>query len=289
MERLEAALAKARAARETALSEAEETSPLALSETDAVSAPLTPEPIADTLQPKADWSALTSLSISTKAITRNRLSALAGGKAAMPYDMLRARVTRQMKDKNWTRLAITSPNPGCGKTTVSLNLAFSLARQNDLRVMLMDFDLRNPSLSKALGQPTKNNMADLLTGEVDFEDFALGYKDNLAICLNQRPVPRSAELLHSRQTQKRLDKLITDWAPDIVVFDLPPLQGNDDTLGFLEQVDSVLLIAAAESTTVSQIDLCDNELSQLTNVMGTVLNKCRYPDAESGYGAGYYY
>lgn len=283
MERLEAALAKARAAREQALDDAGPIVP-------TPAATPAPEPMADTgPASQGDWSALTNLEISPKAIQRNRLSALAGGKTAMPYDMLRARVTRQMTDNNWKRLAITSPNPGCGKTTISLNLAFSLARQNDLRVLLMDFDLRNPSLAKALGQPTTNNMANLLTGEAEFEDFALGFNGNLAICLNQRPVPRSAELLHSRKTKAFLDDLIAKWAPDVVVFDLPPLQGNDDTLGFLEQVDSVLLIAAAESTTVSQIDLCDNELSQLTNVMGTVLNKCRYPDSESGYGAGYYY
>lgn len=74
MERLEAALAKARAARENALNEAD-SAPLPLTAEQNIPAP---EAIADTLDAPADWSALTSLNISPKAISRNRLSALAG-------------------------------------------------------------------------------------------------------------------------------------------------------------------------------------------------------------------
>ena len=58
---------------------------------------------------------------------------------------------------------------------------------------------------------------------------------------------------------------------------------SDDTMAFVGQVDAVLLIAAAEATTVKEIDACERELDSQTNVMGVVLNKCHYMGAEYGY------
>lgn len=276
MERLEAALAKARAARQQALVEP-------------------PNPGAEplVLQPenpseKPDWSVLPELKVNRRTINRGRLSALKGARDATPYDMLRARLLHQLKEKEMHRLAVTSPNTGCGKTTICLNLAFSLARHTDLRVLLMDFDMRRPSIARVMRQNKAGDISQLLNGETGFADHAMRYGDNLAICMNQRPVPRSAELLQSQRARDNLEALLRKWAPDIVIFDMPPMQGNDDTLGFIDRVDGVLLVAAAESTTISQIDVCERELSALTNVVGTVLNKCRYPDAEAGYGSGYY-
>lgn len=287
MERLEAALAKARAARQDSLAKGEGRAPIL---SDLQQQQPQPRPGHSLpVTPSADWGSLKPITLTRRTINRGRLSALEGGRAATPYDMLRARLLRQMKEKGWHRLGVTSPDAGCGKTTISLNLAFSLARQADLRVLLMDFDLRHPSIAKTLRQTSRDNIADLLQGNIPFGDFAMRHGTNLAICMNQRPVPQSAELLQSRKSMEMLNHIITEWAPDIVLFDLPPLQGNDDTLGFLEQLDGVLLVAAAESTTISQIDICERELSGLTNVVGTVLNKCRYPDAEAGYGGGYYY
>ena len=275
MERLEAAMAKARAARRQAVQP-----------NGTLGLPADPSmaPVSVALSAN-DWTTLTRIEISPHTANRNRLGALQGQQAATPYDMLRARVLQKMKANNWTRLAITSPNPGCGKTTLSANLAFSLARQSDLRVFLMDFDLRRPTLAKILHQKTRANIADLLQGRIRFADHAVRYEDNLAICLNQKSVAQSSELLQSRQTVEILNDITRRWQPDIVIFDMPPLRGNDDTLGFMSQVDAALMVAAAESTTLSQIDICERELSNITNVVGVVLNKCRYPDIESGYGA----
>ena len=60
---------------------------------------------------------------------------------------------------------------------------------------------------------------------------------------------------------------------------------SDDVMGFMGQVDAVLLVAAAETTTTKEIDACERELAGQTNVMGVVLNKCRY--ANEGYGYDY--
>lgn len=289
MERLETAMAKARAARMKATS--------VLGEKKSPSQKLPPNlspraaaastPVQDAM-PDANWESLKPIQISTRTAARNRLASLLGAQAAGPYDMLRSRVLRQMKEAGWTRLAITSPNAGCGKSTVSLNLALSMARQPDLRILLVDMDLRRPSLTKHLNHPGRESLAALLDGRVDFADHALRYGKNLAICLNHAPVRNSSELLQSRKTAQVLNEIQEQWKPDIIVFDTPPMQGNDDNLGFLDQVDCALLIAEAEATTIAQLDVCEKELSGLTNVIGTVLNKCRYADSEAGYDTGYY-
>ncbi len=192
-----------------------------------------------------------------------------------------------MTENKWTRLAITSPNKACGKSTVSLNLALSLARQPDLRVILMDFDLRRPALAKMLNHSRADSMALLLEGGADFAEQAVRFGPNLAICLNHHGIRNSSELLQSARTGEILDAIEARWKPDIMVFDMPPLQGNDDSLGFLGRVDAALLVAAAGSTALSQIDACEKELAAVTNVMGVVLNKFRYLKTEPGYDAYY--
>lgn len=231
----------------------------------------------------ADWSALQEIRIPPRLAAYKRLSALGEAQYSVPYDILRSRVLRQMQKSGWRRLAVTSPNKGCGKTTLSANLALSLARQPELRVILMDFDLRRPSLASLFGHRESHSMADLLQGRIDFSEYALRYGDNLAICAGQAPVPHSAELLQSTATAATLERIEAEWRPDVVIFDTPPMQGSHDNLSFLGQADCVLMIAAAGLTSMHQIDICEQELAGLTNVLGTVLNKCRYLDDADGY------
>lgn len=273
MERLESALAKAR--KERMRTQGRQVGGLLLSGRSPA-------------HPVGDWAVLQRLEVSPRQAERKRLTALMGPPASTPYDMLRARIHRQMKKSNWRRLAVTSPNKACGKTTLSANLAFSLARQPELRVILMDFDLRRPALAGLFNRSERHSIAEILQGETGFENYALRYGDNLAVCINHVPVPNSAELLQSPSTAELVDRIEAQWKPDVMIFDTPPMQGNHDNLGFLSQVDCVLLVGAAGSTTLSQIDTCEQELASLTNVVGTVLNKCRYLDKGAGYDSSYY-
>lgn len=218
---------------------------------------------------------------------RHRLAALLGQGPATPYDILRSRVMRQMAEKGWRRLAITSPTPQCGKSTLALNLALSLARYGQFRILLLDFDLRHPALAKLLELRDPPEIAGLLHGG-RLVDHGFSFGTNLAIVPNGLPLLQSAELLQEVSTLAMLDRLEAEWKPDIVIFDLPPMQGNDDTIGFLPQVDCALIVAAAETTTLPQLDRAEAEVGQLTNVLGVVLNKCRYTDRNTGFEQQYY-
>lgn len=273
MERLEAALAKAREQRAARIQSGE------FARTGA-------SPVEPAM--RADWAGLPTLTIAAEKAQRSRISALIAGKDAAPYDMLRSRTIRTMKDKNWTRLAVTSPDAGCGKTTVSLNLALSMARQKDLRVMLFDLDLRRPGLNKLIGQTSKHSFWEVLERKVPFEEVARSIGGNLIVAANSAVARNPSELLQSSQTSEVLGEIEAAWRPDVIIFDMSPMLASDDNVGFLGNVDCALLIAAAESTRLSNIDICEKELAQLTNVLGVVLNKCRYEDESVAYAYGNY-
>lgn len=274
MEKLEAALAKARELRKSAIGGGD----VVRSRTATAAAPVT----------TTGWEGLPEVAISPEMAQRNRITALSGGKNAAPYDMLRSRAVRMMKDKGWTRLAVTSPEAGCGKSTVTLNLAISLARQKDLKVMLLDLDLRRPSLHRTLGYAPEKSLHDYLGGEAEFEQTAVRIGENCLVSLNATVSKRPAELLQSQAARDALDALERRYKPDLILFDTSPMLASDDNLGFLGNVDCAILVAAAETTTLPNIDICEKEIAQLTNVLGVVLNKCRYSDDSIGYDYGMY-
>jgi protein-tyrosine kinase len=284
MEKIQAAIAKARATREgladaplvPVVNPVTAAAPQADAGTDVSDAAVT-----------AAWAALPSFLPDRARLQEHHVVTLSGGAGAASFDGMRTRVLQQMRTNNWRRLAITSPGPASGKSTIALNLAFGLARQASLKVILLEVDLRRPSLAKMIDLWPEAGFARVLDGTAAFETVARRYGDNLAIAVNIGPVTASAELLGNPMVADVLDAIEARYAPDIVICDMPPMLGIDDTLSFLPRTDCALLVAAAETTRLNEIDICEREIAAHTSVMGTVLNKCRYMDADYGYGASY--
>ncbi len=230
------------------------------------------------------WEAIPVVTLNVRQMERNRIVAFEGGRAATGIDMLRTRVLQQMRANGWHRLAITSPSADCGKSTVALNLAISLARQPDLRTLLLELDLRRPSLAKMLGVSRDISFAKVLEGTQKFEQNVVRHGDNLAISTNPGAIRNPAELLNGPHVTTVLADIEARYDPALMIFDMSPMLVSDDTMAFAGQVDCVLLVAAAEATTIEEIDQCERELAAQTNVMGVILNKCRYMGAEYGYG-----
>jgi protein-tyrosine kinase len=232
----------------------------------------------------AAWALLPPLTLSAAHVARQRIVTVAGGHEATHFDAMRTKVIQAMRSNGWRRLAITSPTAGCGKTTIALNLAFSLARQQDLRIVLAELDFRRPSMAKTLGFTPRTDLSRVLDGKAGFAEAAVRHGYNLALATNIRPVRNAAELLQDPQTATRLAAIEAELAPDLMIFDMPPMLVTDDAMAFAGQVDCALLVAAAETSTVKEIDTCERELASQTNVMGVILNKCRYMGPEYGYG-----
>jgi Mrp family chromosome partitioning ATPase len=164
-----------------------------------------------------------------------------------------------------------------------MNLAFSLSRHRDHKTIVLEMDLRKPSLSRSLQIPGDQQFSRVLEGRAKFEDHAVRVRDNLIFATNVNAVSGSAELLQSPGTVSVLDDVTERYTPDTVIFDMPPMLTGDDTMAFLSRVDCVLLLAAAEQTSIKQIDKCERDIASQTNVMGVILNKCRYMDRDNAY------
>lgn len=284
MERLQAAIDKARAQRDGMAPVAQKTNEAEAGQTGTKRAARKTEAPAGQDSVSLLWQALQP--IAPTGLLRGgdaRITTLKAGPGSAPFDILRTRILHQAETNGWRRIAITSPHAGCGKTLTTANLAFSFARQAEMRTLVFDFDMRRPKLGRILGQAPANTMGDVISGQIPFARHAMRHGDNLAFGLNSGPVKLSAELLQSNQTRDLLAGIEAEYRPDILLFDVPPLRSTDDSIGFLRHVDAAIIIAAAEETPMSQIDVAERQVAELTNVMGVVLNKCRIMDGEYGY------
>ena len=278
MERLQAAIEKARAQREDRGAK------------NAITAPASrpaPDP-AQTEAIEAIWLALPEIQLRRGLLHRKRVVAFQSGPAAAPYDILRTRLMQQAQTNGWRRIAVVSPHSGTGKTTTTANLAFGLARQRNIRSVIMDTDLRRSGLGRLLGQKGHIPMSDVLEGQVPFSDIARRYGKNLIFGLGFGIAQNPSEVLQSVQTREVLKEIEATYAPDFMIFDMPPLSAGDDNLGFLTQVDAAIIVVEAGKTNMTQIDVAERQVAELTNVMGIILNKCRYMSVAYGHEEGYY-
>jgi protein-tyrosine kinase len=233
------------------------------------------------------WNALRPLQVDKVKLQRRKLVSLDAGRFATPYDMLRTKMLQIANSNGWKRIAITSPSPGCGKTTTCCNLAASLGRQEDLRVVLMDMDMRRPAMANTLMQKGTRSTSDIFERRVDFSEQVGRIGNNLAVSMNYIPMRDPSDIFLRQRTGEIVDEIEFDYKPDIMLFDMPPMLVNDDTSAFMKNVDAALIIVEAGLSTIEQVDMCEKELSVQTNVLGMVLNKCRFQSDGYGYYSSY--
>lgn len=233
---------------------------------------------ARTTQHKAEslWLSLRDFVPDQKHLRRNEIVTYQPGRFTSAMDALRTKTVLHMRKNGWRRLAITSPSPGAGKSTLLCNLAMSLTRQPDSRCILFDFDLRNPSVKRLLGADAPHDVTQVIHGTVPFAEQALRVGENVAVSLATRTAEDPLRHLMSRDAEEQLAEIERRYKPDFMLFDLPQLVVGGDTPGFLQNVDCALIVSNAEETTVAEIDMCEQEVAESTNVLGVVLNNCRY-------------
>ena len=272
MEKLQAALQKAREAR----GEATKTE-MTRAEKDVLASGR--PRAAGSIQSK--WHALKSFDVPEEHLIEHRVVTRNAGPNAAPFDILRTKVLLQMRQNGWKRLAITSPMPRSGKTTTACNLALGLGRHKDLYTVLMDFDLRDPSIHKFFKTNPPHGIGEFLTGQASFEDQAMRTGENVACSMAQNAESDPTRLLLSEETKEALDRVEADYDPDIMIFDLPSVLVNDDTRAFLKNVDCALIVVRSNVTKYNQLDVCEREIAEHTNVLGVVLNAFGNPASGS--------
>ena len=224
------------------------------------------------------------VSLNQDLLAKNRIVAFnKNNNVSLGFDILRTQVIKKMVKNGWRTIAVTSPIPACGKTTVSINLAMSIAHHTNRTAMLVDFDLRRPTISKILGLPTRRSLNDVLSGEATIaESLVNPGLDRLVILPTAQPVKNSSEVLSSQKVGNLITELRDRYAERIVIFDLPPILGTDDAMIMLSQVDCVLVVVG--NGMVSKSDLTESmRYIDSDKLLGTVLNKSESGLSKRGY------
>lgn len=214
-------------------------------------------------------------SITTGTLRGRRIIAgLPDGAFADAYKMLRTQVLQRLTENDWNVLAVTSPGEGEGKTLTAINLAISLGMEVSYTVLLVDANLRHPSIHEQLGLPDSKGLSDYLLDDVPLPELLVHPEglEQVVVLPAGRAVQNSAELLNSPKMAQLVQELKSRYPRRIVIFDLPPVLSAADALAFSPYVDAALLVLEEGSTgqddTRRAVELLD-----CTNVLGTVLNK----------------
>ena len=181
-------------------------------------------------------------------------------------------------------LAITSPGRGEGKSTTSVNLAVTMAMDGN-RVLLVDGDLRHPSLHKLLGIPGDVGLSNLLRGRKSLEHVIKTTPIENVDCIPAGPMLMNvAELLRSEETSDLFKDLRERY--DAVLIDCPPAAGLSDAQVISTLADGILLVVSMSRTLRSHLDTAIRMLSYTqVPLVGLVINRV---DANPK-SYGYYY
>jgi capsular exopolysaccharide synthesis family protein len=191
------------------------------------------------------------------------------------FDMLRTQVLQTMDMNSWPLLGVTSPTPGCGKSVISINLALSIARQQERSVLLVDFDLQKPQIANHLGLKCDQGVMSVLEGRTDLSSAIIQARirnQQFLVLPCETATPNSSEWMASRQMSALMEEIKQQFKSWTVILDLPPILTSDDVISILPQINSVLFVVAAGSTTASEIKECNKHL-EATPVVRVVLNK----------------
>jgi capsular exopolysaccharide synthesis family protein len=213
----------------------------------------------------------------------NRLVSLWGRESlgAEKFRFLAVRLRQIRRGRDFKKLLITSTIPGEGKSTVSANLAITLAHRRQQKILLVDGDLRRPVLAHEFGLGYQAGLSECLRGESrPISNIYRLEEAGLWFLPAGRPPENPLELMQSGRLSDLLDQL-TAWF-DWIVIDSPPVLPLADTSVWTRFVDCVLLVAREGTTEKRQLQRGLEALDQ-SKLLGMLLNSCTNADHSSYY------
>jgi Mrp family chromosome partitioning ATPase len=220
------------------------------------------------------------VALADRQLEQNRIIArLRKDSCADTFRILRTKVMQLMARNSLRSIAVTSPRYGDGKSTIAINLALSLALDVKQTVCLVDLDFRQPSVHRYLGIEPETGLADYLLRNTPVSDCLVRPAlDRVVVLPMKGKLEDSSETLGTPKMAALAHELKSRYPDRIVIYDMPPLLAQDDCIGFLPNVDGVLLVVKEGFTRVDELRQSLHLLAN-TIVVGTVLNNA----AERGY------
>ena len=188
------------------------------------------------------------------------------------YKLLRTNISFAFPDEEGGKVVgVCSACPQEGKSTTTTNLAFSLAEAN-YKVLLIDGDMRRPSIYEIVGTEKEPGLSDLLSGNGDVSEVHGVLHENLSVLVSGHIPPNPSELIGSRKMEVLLNELKEKY--DYILIDLPPVLSVSDPVAISKYLSGMIIVVRHDKT--SRRDLAET-LRQLefanTKILGFVYNR----------------
>ena len=171
-------------------------------------------------------------------------------------------------------IGVTSSMRGEGKSTTAINLAYVLAEKGN-RVLLMDGDLRIPSIAKKMGIDSSIGLTDILMGKgAQISEFKSEVLNNWYILPSGEIPPNPSELLGSGRMGSILNGLKEKF--DYIIIDLPPVNLVSDAVSISKYITGMIVVIREEYTEKKDLENCFRQLKlSNVNVLGCVMNEAK--------------
>jgi len=206
------------------------------------------------------------------------------------FNTIRTNIQFSSVDRNLQSILFTSSAPSEGKSTVSNNVAVSWAKQ-DKRVILIDADLRRPTIHRTFGVSNHLGLSNYLSGTVDLETVVQPTMvENLFVITSGPTAPNPSELLGSKRINELLVALTEQF--DCLIFDAPPVNSVTDAQVLATKVDGVILVVPYGIASKVGVAQATKTLETVhSHILGVIMNRMTKEKMEGYYGgeySGYY-
>lgn len=196
--------------------------------------------------------------------------------ATEQYKLLRTNLSFTLpKNEGCNIIGVTSSMRGEGKSTTAINLSYVLA-ESGKKVLIIDGDLRIPTVAKKMGMESEFGLADLLLGQASFDLKKLRSPelDTWYIMPSGMLPPNPSELLGSKRMGDALN-MLSDYF-DYIIIDLPPVNIVSDALAVSKYITGMIVVIREEYTEKRELAACFRQLRlSNVNVLGCVMNETR--------------
>lgn len=206
---------------------------------------------------------------------------------AEAYRTIRTNIQFSKVDKDIKTILLTSSKQDEGKTTVASNIAVSFAALEGKRVLIIDADLRNPSIHRMFNISNNHGLTDVLTNQKSLKDCVqMTEVENLQILTTGKMPPNPAEMLESKRMREFIE-VLKDYY-DYIFIDAPPIGVITDAGILANYCDGTIMVVGAGETEREAAKITKERLETVkANIMGVILNK--YAEEEKYYGYYSYY
>lgn len=193
-------------------------------------------------------------------------------RAIESYKLARTNLAYSVLKQGCKKIVFTSCLPGEGKTTTSANMANSLAMQVDVKVLLVDCDLRKPKVNRFFNLKLSPGLTDYLVGMNRLDEIIQKTENpNLSVISSGTIVPNPSEMLACEAMAELLKRIENDY--DYIIIDTPPVNIVVDALAAAKIADGVIIVVKEGSSTYPELNKCIQSFERVeAKILGFILN-----------------